>query len=117
MQVRLKREHLNIARFEPDYGLDPMLDLTLVGAERQYRIHRRASNWQDFIEQDTLSPIEVDDTALCHLVFTHEINQLLIYKHSQWQHNNFTHLTINKRMKYHNCMSHFIFFFFYQFTN
>ncbi|WVZ19349.1 hypothetical protein V8G54_006671 [Vigna mungo] len=58
-QVRLKREHLNIARFEPDYGLDPMLDLTLVGAERQYRIHRRASNWQDFIEQDTLSPIEV----------------------------------------------------------
>nr|KYP34089.1 hypothetical protein KK1_044988 [Cajanus cajan] len=58
-QVRLKREHLNIARFEPDYGLDPMLDLTLVGFERQYRIQRRASNWQDFVEQDTLSPIEV----------------------------------------------------------
>ncbi|CAJ1973770.1 unnamed protein product [Sphenostylis stenocarpa] len=57
-QVRLKREHLNIARFEPDYGLDPMLDLILVGSERQYRIHRRASNWQDF-EEDTLSPIEV----------------------------------------------------------
>ena len=46
MQVRLKREHLNVARFEPDNGLDPMLDLTLVGSERQYRIHHRASNWQ-----------------------------------------------------------------------
>ncbi|KAK7311846.1 hypothetical protein RJT34_10254 [Clitoria ternatea] len=58
-QLRLKREHLNTAKFEPDYGLDPMLDLTLVGSERQYRIQRRASNWQDFVEQDTLSPIEV----------------------------------------------------------
>ncbi|KAL5144978.1 hypothetical protein HKD37_06G015148 [Glycine soja] len=58
-QVRLKREHLNVARFEPDNGLDPMLDLTLVGSERQYRIHHRASNWQEFVEQDTLSPIEV----------------------------------------------------------
>ncbi|KAK7351417.1 hypothetical protein VNO77_10862 [Canavalia gladiata] len=58
-QVRLKREHLNIAKFEPEHGLDPMLDLTFVGSERQYRIQRRASNWQDFVEQDTLSPIEV----------------------------------------------------------
>ncbi|KAK7410301.1 hypothetical protein VNO78_00981 [Psophocarpus tetragonolobus] len=58
-QLRLKREHVNIARFEPDYGLDPMLDLTFVGFERQYRIHRRASNWQDFVEQDKLTPIEV----------------------------------------------------------
>ncbi|TKY74672.1 hypothetical protein E2542_SST03435 [Spatholobus suberectus] len=58
-QVRLKREHPNIARFEPEYGLDPMLDLTFVGSERQYRIQRRASNWQDFVEQDTLSPTEV----------------------------------------------------------
>ncbi|RDX99770.1 hypothetical protein CR513_17133, partial [Mucuna pruriens] len=58
-QVRLKREHLNIARFEPEYGLDPMLDLTLVGSKKQYRIQRRASNWQDFVEQDTLSPIEI----------------------------------------------------------
>ncbi|XP_027356890.1 uncharacterized protein LOC113866209 [Abrus precatorius] len=58
-QVRLKREHLNIAKFEPEYGLDPMLDLTLVGSERQYRIQHRASNWQDFVEHDTLSSIEV----------------------------------------------------------
>ncbi|KAL2346810.1 hypothetical protein Fmac_000810 [Flemingia macrophylla] len=58
-QVRLKQEHHNIARFEPEYGLDPMLDLTLVGSERKYRIQRRASNWHDFVEQDTLSPIEV----------------------------------------------------------
>ncbi|KAG6772739.1 hypothetical protein POTOM_024159 [Populus tomentosa] len=27
--VRLKREHLNIAKFEPEHGLDPMLDLVL----------------------------------------------------------------------------------------
>ncbi|KAI5403590.1 protein TIC236, chloroplastic [Lathyrus oleraceus] len=57
-QVRLKREHLNIAKFEPEYGLDPMLDLALVGSQFQYRIQGRASNWQGSVEQDTLSPIE-----------------------------------------------------------
>lgn len=65
-QVRLKREHLNIAKFEPEYGLDPMLDLALVGSEWQFRIQGRASNWQDklvvtstrSVEQDALSPTE-----------------------------------------------------------
>ncbi|KAK3212800.1 hypothetical protein Dsin_017506 [Dipteronia sinensis] len=65
-QVRLKREHLNIAKFEPEYGLDPMLDLALVGSEWQFRIQSRSSNWQDKIdvtstrsvEQDVLSPTE-----------------------------------------------------------
>ncbi|MBA0838727.1 hypothetical protein Goarm_004523 [Gossypium armourianum] len=65
-QVRLKREHLNIAKFEPEYGLDPMLDLALVGSEWQFRIQSRASNWQDklvvtstrSVEQDVLSPTE-----------------------------------------------------------
>ncbi|XP_047319801.1 protein TIC236, chloroplastic [Impatiens glandulifera] len=65
-QVRLRREHLNVARFEPDYGLDPMLDLALVGSEWQFRIQSRASNWQDklvvtstrSVEQDVLSPTE-----------------------------------------------------------
>uniref|UniRef100_A0A5B7AB30 Translocation and assembly module TamB C-terminal domain-containing protein n=1 Tax=Davidia involucrata TaxID=16924 RepID=A0A5B7AB30_DAVIN len=65
-QVRLKREHLNIAKFEPDNGLDPMLDLALVGSEWQFRIQSRASNWQDklvvtstrSVEQDVLSPSE-----------------------------------------------------------
>lgn len=65
-QVRLKREHLNIAKFEPDYGLDPMLDLALVGSEWQFRIQSRASNWQEklvvtstrSVEQDVLSPTE-----------------------------------------------------------
>ncbi|KAJ1411016.1 hypothetical protein SESBI_21551 [Sesbania bispinosa] len=59
-QVRLKREHLNTAKFEPEYGLDPMLDLALVGSEWQYRIQRRASNWLDHVEQeqDSLSPHE-----------------------------------------------------------
>ncbi|XP_010254207.1 PREDICTED: uncharacterized protein LOC104595255 isoform X2 [Nelumbo nucifera] len=65
-QVRLKREHLNVAKFEPDLGLDPILDLALVGSEWQFRIQSRASNWQDnlvvtstrSVEQDVLSPTE-----------------------------------------------------------
>ncbi|ESQ46688.1 hypothetical protein EUTSA_v10000008mg [Eutrema salsugineum] len=65
-QVRLKREHLNIAKFEPEHGLDPLLDLALVGSEWQFRIQSRASNWQDklvvtstrSVEQDALSPSE-----------------------------------------------------------
>ncbi|XP_042477488.1 protein TIC236, chloroplastic-like [Macadamia integrifolia] len=65
-QVRLKREHLNVAKFEPDLGLDPILDLALVGSEWQFRIQSRASNWQDnlvvtstrSVEQDVLSPME-----------------------------------------------------------
>ncbi|CAN0906968.1 Protein TIC236, chloroplastic [Linum grandiflorum] len=65
-QVRLKREHLNIGKFEPEHGLDPMLDLVLVGSEWQFRIQSRASNWQDKLvvtstrsmEQDALSPTE-----------------------------------------------------------
>ncbi|XP_008378290.3 protein TIC236, chloroplastic-like isoform X1 [Malus domestica] len=65
-QVRLKQEHLNIAKFEPEIGLDPMLDLVLVGSEWQFRIQSRASNWQDklvvtstrSVEQDALSPTE-----------------------------------------------------------
>lgn len=65
--MRLKREHINIAKFEPEYGLDPMLDLALVGSECQVRIHGRASNWQKSLvvtsagsgEQSALSPDEV----------------------------------------------------------
>lgn len=65
--MRLKQEHLNIAKFEPEHGLDPMLDLVLVGSEWQFRIPGRASNWQEklvvtstrSVEQDALSPTEV----------------------------------------------------------
>ncbi|XP_058785828.1 protein TIC236, chloroplastic-like [Vicia villosa] len=57
-QVRLTRDHLNIAKFEPEYGLDPMLDLALVGSQFQYKIQGRASNWHGSVEKDTLSPIE-----------------------------------------------------------
>uniref|UniRef100_A0A6N2KZZ4 Uncharacterized protein n=1 Tax=Salix viminalis TaxID=40686 RepID=A0A6N2KZZ4_SALVM len=32
-QVRLNREHLNAAKFEPEHGPDPMLDLVLVGSK------------------------------------------------------------------------------------
>lgn len=65
-QLRLKREHLNVAKFEPDLGLDPILDLALVGSEWQFRIQSRASTWQDnlvvtstrSVDQDVLSPSE-----------------------------------------------------------
>ncbi|XP_021758082.1 uncharacterized protein LOC110723096 isoform X1 [Chenopodium quinoa] len=65
-QVRLKREHLNVAKFEPDNGLDPTLDLALVGSEWQFRIQGLASNWHEklvvtstrSVEQDVLSPTE-----------------------------------------------------------
>ncbi|XP_078432268.1 embryo defective 2410 [Wolffia australiana] len=65
-QVRLKREHRNIAKFEPDLGLDPILDLALVGSEWQFKVQSRASNWQDSlvvtslrsVDQDVLSPTE-----------------------------------------------------------
>lgn len=65
-QVRLKRDHPNRAKFEPEEGLDPTLDLALVGADWQLKIQGRASNWQDNLvvtstrsgEQDVLSPIE-----------------------------------------------------------
>ncbi|KAI3848153.1 hypothetical protein MKX03_015643 [Papaver bracteatum] len=65
-QMRLKKEHVNIAKFEPDLGLDPILDFALVGSEWQLRIQGRASNWQDnlvvtstrSVEQDVLSPTE-----------------------------------------------------------
>lgn len=65
-QVRLKRDHLNIAKFEPDLGLDPVLDLVLVGSEWQFSIQSRASSWQDnlivkstrSVDQDALTPSE-----------------------------------------------------------
>ncbi|XP_022682992.1 uncharacterized protein LOC101753840 isoform X2 [Setaria italica] len=67
-QVRLKNDHLNVAKFEPDLGLDPVLDLVLVGSEWQFKIQSRASMWQDnlvvtstrSVDQDVLSPSEED---------------------------------------------------------
>lgn len=53
--MRLKRGHINTAKFEPEFGLDPLLDLALVGSEWQFRIEGRASTWQ------ALSPSEVKD--------------------------------------------------------
>lgn len=46
-QVRLNRDHPNRAKFEPEQGLDPTLDLALVGADWQLKIQGRARNWQD----------------------------------------------------------------------
>ncbi|KAG8053184.1 hypothetical protein GUJ93_ZPchr0001g29271 [Zizania palustris] len=65
-QARLKSDHLNVAKFEPDLGLDPILDLVLVGSEWQFKIQSRASMWQDnlvvtstrSVDQNVLSPSE-----------------------------------------------------------
>lgn len=75
--MRLKREHLNIAKFEPDLGLDPILDLALVGSEWQFKVQSRASNWQDSlvvsstrsVDQDALSPTEVGLVILHYSLF------------------------------------------------
>ncbi|KAL2635099.1 hypothetical protein R1flu_006578 [Riccia fluitans] len=65
-QVRLNKDHLNRAKFEPEQGLDPSLDLALIGADWQLKVQGRARNWQDNIvvsstrsgEQDALSRTE-----------------------------------------------------------
>lgn len=67
LQVRLNRDHPNRAKFEPDQGFDPSLDLALVGADWQVKVQGLASNWQDNLvvtsnrtgEQDALTRIEV----------------------------------------------------------
>ncbi|KAI4337379.1 hypothetical protein L6164_015804 [Bauhinia variegata] len=59
-QMRLKRRHLNIAKFEPEYGLDPMLDIALVGSEWQFRIQGRASDWQDNFVVTSTRSVEQD---------------------------------------------------------
>jgi hypothetical protein len=71
--VRLKKDHLNVAKFEPDLGLDPILYLVLVGSEWQFKIQSRACMWQDnlavtstrSVDQDVLSPSEVRLRCSC----------------------------------------------------
>lgn len=66
---------MNVAKFEPDNGLDPTLDLALVGSEWQFRIQGRASNWHEklvvtstrSVEQDVLSPTEVILALFCRI--------------------------------------------------
>ncbi|GJP79895.1 hypothetical protein CLOP_g10111 [Closterium sp. NIES-67] len=66
-QLRLNRDHPNCARFEAALGMDPVLDLKLVGADWQMRIQGPANRWQDHVvlttlprggEEDVLSPAE-----------------------------------------------------------
>eukprot|EP00897_Mesotaenium_endlicherianum_P001207 jgi/Mesen1/1113/ME000123S00282 len=45
-QVRLNRDHPNRAKFDSEQGLDPILDLKLVGADWQLKIQGPASTWQ-----------------------------------------------------------------------
>lgn len=46
-QVRLNREHPNRALFVPEHGLDPTLDVSLVGADISALVQGKASNWTD----------------------------------------------------------------------
>jgi hypothetical protein len=46
-QVRLSREHPNRAVFVPEHGLDPTLDVSLVGADIRALVQGKASNWTD----------------------------------------------------------------------
>lgn len=65
--MRLNKDHPNRAKFEPEQGLDPSLDLALMGADWQLKVQGRARNWQDNIvvsstrsgEQDALTRMEV----------------------------------------------------------
>lgn len=83
----MKRDHLNIAKFEPDLGLDPILDLTLMGSEWQFRIQSRASTWQDnlvvtstrSVDQDALTPTEVRHTDKIALIVNKVVNHLFPY--------------------------------------
>lgn len=81
---------MNIAKFEPDLGLDPILDLVLVGTEWQFRIQSRASTWQDnlvvtstrSVDQDVLSPIEASNSPSLNptphnTTHTHKIEPLV----------------------------------------
>jgi len=43
--LHLDREHPNRLVFGPEAGLDPMLDVVLVGSELRVLINGRASNW------------------------------------------------------------------------
>jgi hypothetical protein len=44
-QVRLSREHPNRAVFVPEHGLDPTLDVSLVGADLRALVQGKASDW------------------------------------------------------------------------
>lgn len=46
-QVRLSREHPNRAVFVPEHGLDPTLDVSLVGADLRALVQGKASTWTD----------------------------------------------------------------------
>ena len=46
-QVRLSREHPNRAVFVPEHGMDPTLDVSLVGADLRALVQGKVSNWAD----------------------------------------------------------------------
>lgn len=46
-QVHLNREHHNQAVFLPEQGMDPILDISLLGADLRALIQGKASTWQD----------------------------------------------------------------------
>ncbi|XP_023524011.1 uncharacterized protein LOC111788077 isoform X2 [Cucurbita pepo subsp. pepo] len=99
-QVRLKREHRNIAAFEPENGLDPMLDLALVGSEWQIIIQSRASKWQDnlvvmstrSVERGALSPTEATQA------FENQLAESILESNGQLALNKLAATTLEKLM-------------------
>ena len=55
-QVHLNREHPNRAIFVPEQGLDPTLDVSLVGADLRVLIQGRASAWQESLTITAAAP-------------------------------------------------------------
>eukprot|EP00898_Chlorokybus_atmophyticus_P000645 jgi/Chlat1/1581/Chrsp123S00083 len=54
-QMRLQRDHPNRAIFVPEQGLDPVLDVQLIGSDVRMRIEGRASTWPDHVVLTDLS--------------------------------------------------------------
>jgi hypothetical protein len=46
-QAHLNREHTNTVVFDPDHGLDPLLDVCLNSADLRVLVQGRASGWQN----------------------------------------------------------------------
>lgn len=61
LQVRLHKDHPNRAKFEPEHGLDPTLDLALISADWQLKVQGRARNWQDNIVVSSTRTGEKED--------------------------------------------------------
>uniref|UniRef100_A0A2K2A7R6 Uncharacterized protein n=1 Tax=Populus trichocarpa TaxID=3694 RepID=A0A2K2A7R6_POPTR len=76
-QVRLKREHLNIAKFEPEHGLDPMLDLVLASVVRQMKASEMATQWTLLYHLTSRLRVLLQSAPSKRLFFEYYVKQLL----------------------------------------